>query len=78
MSETAPIEVTTRYATTVDTLVEAWAFVMDRVDNVGPDPSIKISPVWSFSVHDMDRSDHLDPPRQFSVVVEGMVPEVTR
>lgn len=73
--ENAPVEVATRYATTVDSLTEAWAFVMDRVDKVGPDPSIKISPQWSFSVHDIDHADATEPPRQFSVVVEGMVHE---
>ena len=70
----APIEVTTRYATTVDTLADAWAFVMAKVDVVGPDPRIEISPFWAISVHDMDRDDHV-PERQFSVVVSGMVPE---
>jgi hypothetical protein len=74
--DTAPVEVTTRYATTVDELSEAWAFVMHRLDEVGPDPSVHITPVWTFSVHDMD-SDAQEPPRQFSVVVEGMVPEET-
>ncbi|WP_182377870.1 hypothetical protein [Nocardioides sp. WS12] len=73
-SETAPIEVTTRYATTVDSLADAWQFVMARVDTVGPDPMITISPLWSFSVVDMGEET---PPRQFSVVVEGMVPEVS-
>lgn len=71
----APSEVTTRYATTVDDLGAAWAYVMDHLEKVGPDPSVKISPVWVFSVHDMDREDLSEPPRQFSVVVEGMVHE---
>lgn len=75
MSETAPIEVTTRYATTVDDLPAAWAFVMDRLDSVGPDPSIDIKPLWSWSVHDMDDDDAPTPPRQFEVVVSGMVKE---
>lgn len=75
MPDPAPIEVTTRYATTVDDLPAAWAFVMDRVDLVGPDPSIDIKPLWTFSAHDMDRADDAMPPRQFSVVVSGMVPE---
>lgn len=73
----APIEVTTRYATTVDDLGAAWAFVMERLDSVGPDPSVQITPMWTFSVHDMDR-DVETPPRRFSVVVEGMVPEATQ
>lgn len=71
----APIEVTTRYATTVDDLGAAWAFVMDKLDHVGPDPEVKISPLWIMSVRDMDREDMDRPPRQFSVVVSGMVEE---
>lgn len=73
-----PVEVTTRYATTVDDLPAAWAFVMSKVDAVGPDPSIKISPVWTISVHDMDDTEERDYPRHFEVVVEGMVPEADR
>lgn len=69
-----PVEVTTRFATTVRDLADAWSFVMGRLELVGPDPSVKISPLWSYSVHDMDR-DVPRPPRQFEVVVEGMVEE---
>ena len=77
MSEArAPIEVTTRYATTVDDLAAAWAFVMAKLDTVGPDPSVTIKPVWTISVHDMDRDEPEEGyPRHFSVVVEGMVHE---
>lgn len=77
MSDTrAPVEVTTRFATTVDDLPAAWAFVMARIDTVGPDPSIKITPVWTISVQDMGDDEPDDGyPRHFSVVVEGMVPE---
>lgn len=70
-----PVEVTTRYATTVDDLPAAWAFVMAKVDTVGPDPSITISPLWVISVQDMDDDENTEYQRRFSVVVEGMVPE---
>lgn len=72
MNERAPIEKTTRYATSVPTLADAWAFVMEHLDSVGPDPSVKITPVWRISVSDMG-DDDTDPPRFFEVVVEGMV-----
>lgn len=72
-----PIEVTTRYATTVDDLAAAWAFVMDRLDHVGPDPKVEISPAWTISVHDMDAYEDRPYPRRFSVVVSGMVRERT-
>lgn len=68
---TAPVEVTTRYVTTVDELPDAWAFVMERLDSVGPDPTVIIKPLWIYSPADMD-SDHRAP-RQFEVTVEGMV-----
>jgi hypothetical protein len=71
----APIEVTTKYVATVDDLAAAWVFVMDRVDRVGPDPSVQIKPLWIVSVHDMGNDDTPPTPRQFEVVVEGMVTE---
>lgn len=74
MGKEAPIEVTTRYATSVDTLTEAWTFVMARVDRVGPEPSIKITPVTSYAWHDMGNDD-AEPRRFFEVVVSGMVHE---
>jgi len=67
---TDAVEVTTRYATTVDSLSDAWAFVMERVDTVGPDPRIEISPMWTYGADDVE-----DGLRRFSVVVDGMVPE---
>ena len=69
MSTRTPVEITTRYATTVDDLPAAWAFVMDKLDAVGPDPSVNIGPVWVIS------SDSDDTPRHFEVVVSGMVEE---
>lgn len=68
---TAPVEVTTRYATTVSDLAGAWAFVMARVDLVGPEPRITISPVWLH--HNQDDDERCTP--EFEVVVEGMVHE---
>lgn len=65
----SPIEVTTRFATTVADLPAAWAFVMSKIDSVGPSPSISISPVWTVA---RDETDH---PRHFEVVVSGMVEE---
>jgi hypothetical protein len=60
----APVERTIKYATTVGTLPEAWAFVMAHVDGVGPEPSIHIGPVWVYG-------DGLNG-RHFEVAVEGM------
>lgn len=70
----SPVEVTTRYATSVPDLTAAWAFVMARLDTVGPDPQVRIVPVWTVT---SDLPDDEEPPRHFSVVVEGMVHEET-
>jgi hypothetical protein len=67
----SPVEVTTRYVTTVDDLPAAWAFVMSKIDAVGPDPEIAIEPVWS-QPFDAPLGDD-SWPRHFSVVVSGMV-----
>lgn len=72
MSDLRRIEVTTRYATNVETLAEAWAFVMDHVDRVGPDPMVTIKPTWYYGMGDDE--DVNDGDRWFSVVVNGMVP----
>jgi hypothetical protein len=67
----APVEVSTRYATTVETLADAWEFVMTRIDLVGADPGITISPFWRVDMTDPDA----EAARLFTVVVDGMVEE---
>ena len=37
-----PVELTMKYATTVDSLLEAWQFVMEHLDEVGECPNISI------------------------------------
>ncbi len=68
----APVEVTTRFATTVESLTDALAFVMERLDYLGPDPRIEITPQWTVYA---DRDHPGDGKRTFSVVVDGMVHE---
>lgn len=67
----SPVEMTTKYATTVNELADAWAFVMSKIDQVGPDPSIAINPVWTI------RDDEGEYPRHFEVSVLGMVHETS-
>lgn len=62
-----PVEVTTRFATAVADLPAAWAFVMAKIELVGPDPSIEINPCWRSPV------DSDEWTRVFTVVVSGMV-----
>ena len=63
---TAPVEFTAKYATTVDTLPDAWVFVMDRIDAVGPRPSVKISPLSRCAVGSDEWTTH------FEVSVSGI------
>jgi hypothetical protein len=64
------VEVTTRYATTVDHLTDVWAFVMERIDNLGSTPSITVRPMWVYGDGDDGRT-------AFEVVVEGTTNEPT-
>lgn len=70
----SPIEVTTKYATSVDTLAEAWRFVMTYVDQVGPKPHIRITPLSIYSMADIGNDD-AEPECCFEVLVSGMVEE---
>lgn len=71
----APIEVTTKYVTSVDTLPEAWAFVMEYVDRVGPRPQIEIGPVTVFDIRGITDGDPGEGREIFEVTVSGMVPQ---
>lgn len=75
MSTRTPVEVTTTYTTTADSLTDAWSFVMDRIDSVGPDPTIEISPVWEARFDPSATEDPGPIPRHFAVVVYGMQQE---
>lgn len=70
---TAPIEVTTRYATSFDTLQECFAFIMDKVETVGPHPQIEIRPYTQISVAEVLEGQDSEYVQRFEVVVSGMV-----
>lgn len=72
MTQRSKTERTIRYATTVDHLHDAWAFVMDHLDQVGGEPRIVISPIVTSS---WGGSNDLDSTRGFEVMVEGMIEE---
>lgn len=69
-----PVEHTERFCTTVADLSGAWAFIMEYVDRVGPDPTIQIKPVWRMPFGWLPQIDQDQPPmeRFFEVVVDGM------
>lgn len=61
------VEVTTKYATTVNTVQDAFVFVMEHLDDVvGSGPSIHISPFWIIN-------DDNSTERQFEVSIQGMI-----
>jgi hypothetical protein len=63
-----PVEKTTRFSTSTETLQEAWQFVMEHLDAAGEAPSISIDPFWEYDFDAIkpDTEGH----RRFSVVVE--------
>lgn len=61
------VEKTTKYATSVDSLPEAFAFVMSKIDDLGESPSIYINPIWVYG------GDEEGGKRKFEVAVDGMV-----
>lgn len=70
--EKRPVEYTARYASRVESLAEAFAFIMEHEDKVGKDIAILINPVWiCFDVDDMTGEHHTR--REFEVSVSGMV-----
>lgn len=67
-----PVEYTARYATVVDSVNEAFVFVMAHLDKVGAEPSVAISPMWlvvdAVGEDGETRHEHLC---KFEVVVSG-------
>lgn len=74
-----PVEVTTRYVTSVPDLASAWAFVMTRLELVGPEPHIEIKPLHRAPLPVSDLVQYGDEGLTwelvFEVVVGGMVRE---
>lgn len=69
MRTRTPIEVITRYATTVDTMQDAWVFVMEHMDLLGTEPSVDIHPCWG--VDSEDAAAEPEDKCHFHVIVEG-------
>lgn len=74
MAQRSATEVFTRYATTVETLSDAWVFVMEHVDRVGERPSVTISPLSSVDAlsDEPERWEHY-----YEVSVSGTVESPT-
>lgn len=70
-----PVERTSKIVTSVQTLPEAWAFIMEHIESVGPRPQIHISPITIFDASAMTSgSDECE--ELFEVSVSGMVEDV--
>lgn len=68
------VEHTQQFETVVDDLAEAWAFIMSRIERVGPDPSVHIHPAKNAPppMLQMLMQGHVEESeRKFHVVVEG-------
>lgn len=68
------VEVSIRYETVADDLTEAWAFIMDKIEAVGPDPSVHIHPAADGPPPILVALMGAEQPpstRRFHVVVEG-------
>lgn len=71
-TEKRPVEYTAQYATRVESLSEAFVFIMQHEAKVGKDPQIIINPVWiCYDVDEMTGEHHTR--REFEVSVSGMV-----
>lgn len=68
------VEVSIRYETVVDDITDAWAFIMDKIEKVGPDPSVHIHPASDGPPPIMVALMGAEQPvttRRFHVAVEG-------
>ncbi len=79
MSNEQPhVEVSVRYETVVDDITDAWAFIMSRIEKVGPDPSVQINPASeappAILLALLGREPQFGP-RRFHVAVEGSMKE---
>lgn len=70
--ESSPTEYTATYAKKVNTIQDAFAFIMAHLDKIGNDPRVIINPVWVCEHVDAMTGEH-ETVRQFEVAVTGMV-----
>lgn len=70
MAQRSATERTTKYATTVDDLADAWVFVMEHLPDVGNDPTVVITPRW---ISTWNSTPDTPTVRTFEVAVSGMV-----
>lgn len=81
MDESNPeryVEVTTRFETVVEDLSDAWAFIMSKIEKVGPDPSVHIHPAQEGPppmLQILMQGTVSPTQRKFHVVVEGSMKE---
>lgn len=77
MSDEKKVSKTVQFQAVVDSLPEAWAFIMDAIEQVGPDPSVHIHPSRNTLPPGLQAlltgGASETPERKFQVVVEGTV-----
>lgn len=73
------VQKTVSYETVVDDLPSAWAFIMSKIETVGPDPSVHIHPASTAPppmLMAIFGRDDIEVERKFHIVVEGTTSEV--
>jgi hypothetical protein len=63
------VEECREYTKHVEELAQAWEFIFEYLDKVGPDPSVTIEPFYASFVDDDGSITHQG--RKFSVCVSG-------
>ena len=71
-TEKRPVEYTAQYASRVESLSEAFVFIMEHEAKVGKDVSIIVQPVWLCTEVDPDTGEHKTE-RFFEVSISGMM-----
>ena len=66
MKTRTPIEIVSKYLTTVETMSDAWEFVMEYIDELGDEPTVEIHPCWGVDDDDSETC-------HFHVMVEGCI-----
>jgi hypothetical protein len=69
MKTLTPVEKTMQFSTRVSEMADAWAFVMEYADKVGPHPDVHIHPCYNLDAEEGDSGV------EWEVTVSGMVEE---
>ena len=72
MKTLTPVEKTIQFSSRVSEMTDAWAFVMEYADKVGPHPDVHIHPCYPMGPDGETDSEH---PVVWEVTVSGLIEE---